>query len=70
MGMRKRGAAGLGDAELDGLAQGVQVDVAGHELVERVHHGHQRLVEVLRPPAHGIEQRAVGGAIDTLGHDG
>ena len=66
----ERGAAGLGDAELDGLAQGVQVDVAGHELVEGVHHGHQGLVEVLRPPAHGIEQRAVGGAIDTFGHDG
>jgi hypothetical protein len=47
-GKLERGAAGLGDAELDRLAEGVEVDVAGHQLVEGVDHGHQRLFEVLR----------------------
>jgi len=59
---------GYASLVLPGGEQLAFVDVPGHQFVERIHNAHQRLVQMLRLPAHGIEQRTVGGPLQSPGH--
>ena len=63
-------STGLGDAQFDRLDQRVEVNVAGHEFIKGIDHGHQRLLQVLRVPAHGVKKGTMGGPVKPPGHDG
>ena len=62
-----RGAAGGPDAGLHRLGDLVQVHVAGDDLVVGAHHADEGPLQLLLGVAQGIEQGAVGGALNPLG---
>ena len=53
-------------AQLDKLHQLPQVVVAGHHLGVRVHHGDQRLFQVLLVQPRAVQQGTVGAALDAV----
>ncbi len=60
----------LGHPQFDRLAERLQVNMAGHHFIEGVDDGHEGFVQILPAVAHGVEQGAVRGAVDSLGDDG
>ena len=62
------GPPGFRDPQFDGLGQGVQMDMPRHEFVEGIYHRDQRLFQMGRMPAHGVEKGAVGGPVQALGN--
>ena len=59
---------GFGDPQFNRLRDGVQMDMPGHEFVERIHHRHQRLFQMSGIPPHGIKKGTVGGPVKALGN--
>ncbi len=59
-------AARLGDAELDGLGDLVQVHVAGDDLIIGTDDADERLCHLLPGESKGIEQTSVGRLLDAL----
>ena len=62
----ERGAAGQPDAGLGRLGDGVQMDVAGYDLVGRIDDANNRAFHLFLGQTEGVEQGTVGSFFQTF----
>ena len=64
----KGGSAGLGNAQLDGLAKRLEMKMPGHQFVEGIDNGDKGFLQMFGVQPHGIKKGTMGGSIHPFGY--